>query len=61
MKIKWKGEPSESGFLKLVLAPGNEYDVPKETAEAWVASGVAEFVRESKSRRVAAPESADKE
>lgn len=61
MKIRWKGEAAESRFLRLVLAPGGEYEVPTENAEAWIASGVAEIVRESKSRRVAAPESADKE
>lgn len=57
MRITWTGSSQVSPQFGL-LNTGEQYEVPAATAEAWIASGHAERVRD-KSRREAAPKSVE--
>lgn len=46
MKIKYIGPPAEAPVLGLLLEPGKFYEVASPVAQAWVDSGVAEFIRD---------------
>lgn len=47
MKITWTG-PGGRRSGQIILVPGNEYEVPDETAQDWIRRGYAEEVKAGK-------------